>query len=116
MDIIEFANRHQDVLDECDFLVWLPTNTHVYFVFEQLADAVWMRGRRHYSSRTIGEKMRYDHDVRSNDKYKLRNAVTPYLGRLYVLRHPERLDLFKYQIKDHDFRGYVSLQQFLGLL
>ena len=115
MDIVKLANFHRIAMSQ-EFLDWLPTNTHIYPVFEQLADLLWSLGRRHYSSRTIGEKMRFDHSVRSSDEYKLRNSVTPYLGRVYVLMHPERVDFFKYQKDDTGFYfpDYVEFCKSIG--
>lgn len=99
-----------------EFLEWLPENVHIYWIFERYADMIWTHGRRSYSSRTIGEKMRFDMTFESNDEYKLRNSVTPYLGRVYVLRHPERVDLFKYQTSKFDFPAYVAFCKGVGIL
>jgi hypothetical protein len=108
--LVEFANSHAYILDECGFLEWLPENLHVYAVFEHFADQIWSIGRHRYSARRICEGMRWEHEVRSKDEYKISNSVTSYLGRLYVLRHPTRLDFFTYQIKDgRDFKAYVSM-------
>jgi hypothetical protein len=115
MDIIECALRHRVALSD-EFLEWLPENSHIYFIFEGHADALWDRGRKEYSSRTIGEKMRFDHTFYSNDEYKLRNSVTPYLGRMYVLRHPDRVGFFKYHTRDFDFPAYIKFCQSIGLI
>ena len=116
MDIIvACAVTHSAAMSE-EFLEWLPENVHIYWIFERYADMIWNHGRRSYSSRTIGEKMRFDMTFESNDEYKLRNSVTPYLGRVYVLRHPERVGLFKYQTSKFDFPAYIAFCKGVGIL
>lgn len=99
-----------------DFPEWLEENYHVFEVFVRHADELWNHGRRFYSSRTICEKMRFDHDVRENNsKFKISNTRTPDLGRLYVVLHPLRVDMFAYQntIKRGDFSAWVR-RELLG--
>lgn len=99
-----------------DFFEWLEDNYHVFEVFVKHADELWNNGRRFYSSRTICEKMRFDHDVRENNsKFKISNTRTPDLGRLYVVLHPLRVDMFAYQntIKRGDFSTWVK-KELLG--
>lgn len=108
--LLNLAHKHKIVFRD-EFVPWLHDNEHVYKVFAELADALWSRGRHYYSSRTIGEKMRFDHGVsEASGEFKLNNNYTPDLGRLYVLNHPTRLFLFSY--RDHqnnrtDFEKYV---------
>lgn len=107
--LLQLAHRHPKVFAK-NFLNWLPDNEHMYRLFENLADQLWLSGRQHYSSRTIGEKMRFDCSINSkNDLFKLNNNYTPDLGRLYVLKHPERVLLFSYRRISHeiDFVEYV---------
>lgn len=99
-----------------DFSEWLDENYHVFEVFVRHADELWNRGRRFYSSRTICEKMRFDHDVRENNsKFKISNTRTPDLGRLYVVLHPMRVDMFAYQntAKRGNFHSWVK-RELLG--
>lgn len=105
---LKLALNHPGIFTK-DFLEWLPANEHMYNLFENLADQLWLSGRRHYSSRTIGEKMRFDYGLKSvGDTFKLRNAFTPDLGRLYVLKHPKRVLLFSYtQQRQPDFVKYI---------
>ena len=92
------------------FIQWIPSNTHVYRLFEHLADMLWSAGRAHYSARTIVEKMRFDHAiVANNSDFKMPNAISPDLGRLYALCHLERGDLFDYMER----RGCVNFKRYL---
>lgn len=91
-----------------DFPEFIRDNEHVFKIFASLTDQLWTRGRRFYSARTIGEKMRFDHDVVSiGSDYKLNNNHFPDLARLYVLLNMSRVDMFSYRRSD-DFRRYVQ--------
>jgi hypothetical protein len=114
-DIIQTVWTHREWFLP-DFPQWLNENYHVFEVFVNHADELWNRGRRFYSSRTICEKMRFDHDVRENNsKFKISNTRTPDLGRLYVVLHPLRVDMFAYQNtnKRGDFSNWVK-KELLG--
>lgn len=78
------------------FAGWLAANLHVWRAFEREADRVWIRGRRHYSARTILEHLRHETALAdSGVEFKLNNNVAPDLARLYRLRYPARADLFE---------------------
>ena len=114
--VINMVETHKHVFTD-EFINWIQVNEHMYELFEVLADQIWNAGRRHYSSRTIGEKMRFDHSLHSvDDTFKLRNSVTPYLGRLYVLFHPDRLELFRYVKDNGDFQQHVEFFTKIGVL
>lgn len=106
-ELVGLAKQHESVFLP-GFVQWIFSNYPIFVKFSELADAVWERKRRGYSSRTIVEKMRFDHDVYSNDDsgFKIANARSPDLGRLYILVHPHRLDLFTYV--RGDFPEYVK--------
>ena len=106
--LTNLVKRHRVVFTD-KFMAWFPDNEHVYLLFEYLADKLWASGKQHYSSRTIGEKMRFDYGIVSvNDTFKINNIYTPDLGRLYVLKHPERMMLFSYRKqRQPDFVEYV---------
>ncbi len=90
------------------FVEFIRDNEHVFKIFASLTDQLWTRGRRFYSARTIGEKMRFDHDVVSiGSDYKLNNNDFPDMARLYVLLNMDRVDMFAYRRSD-DFRRYVQ--------
>lgn len=67
--------------------------------FCALADGLWERGVRHYSSKTLMEVMRYhsDADMRPDCKWKLNNNLTPILSRKYMELHPDRQGFFSFK-------------------
>lgn len=78
------------------FLAWLVANVHVWAAFEREANRVWHRGRRHYSARTLIEHLRHETALADDGAdFKLNNNAAPDLARLYLLRYPERGDLFE---------------------
>lgn len=81
-----------------DFRGWLIDNWPIYQEFERRSNALWARGRKHYSARTIMEAIRFDTDLRekSNDMaLKVNNNFIPDCSRLYVLLHPGREGFFE---------------------
>lgn len=106
-DIIVLAKKHKSQFRP-SFLPYIIENIHVFRVFCGFADALWANGRRYYSSRTIGEKMRFDHDVKEKGSvFKLNDHATPDLGRLYAIVHPRKLDMFSYR-RGGGFPTYVK--------
>lgn len=87
-----------------DFAHYLEKNFHVYQAFDEAANAVWNRGRRHYSQRTIVEVLRHESALRENPagELKLNDKWTKDLARLWVCHHPERSSFF-------EFRNCLSL-------
>lgn len=82
-----------------EFLDYLPGNLHVYAAFEREALRVADRGRQHYSARTIVEVLRHESALREvGGQFKLSDWHTPYLARLFVLIHPQHVDLFEFRI------------------
>lgn len=82
-----------------DFAAWLDANWHVYRRFEREVDAVWVRGRRHYSARTLVEVIRHETAVaEKQSRYKINNRFTADLSRLYGLCRPERANLFERRV------------------
>lgn len=75
-----------------DFLVWLADNCRIWKAFETEANRIWARGRRHYSSRTIGEFLRHETALKENSdtEWKINDHVWPDLSRLYMLIYPDR--------------------------
>lgn len=105
--ILAKAQKHETMFSP-KFMPWLVENVAMYKVFEELANDLYARGRRYYSSRTIGEKMRFDHDISdAGEEFKLNNNYTPDLGRLYVLLHPQRVNMFNFR-RGGDFPEYVN--------
>lgn len=82
-----------------DFAAWLALNRHVWDAFVREADAVWARGRRRYSARTIGEVLRHHAAVSEvAGEWKLNNCNFPDLARLYALTRPERAGFFEFRV------------------
>lgn len=78
---------------------WLQDNWHIWRGFCEQADALWARGRRHYSARTIIEWMRHNSAMaESNGDFKINNNFAPDCARLYVSLHPERSDFFQFRV------------------
>lgn len=74
------------------FPEWINNNLHIWKAFETEANRIWARGRRHYSSRTIGEFLRHETALKENSdtEWKINDHVWPDLSRLYMLIHPDR--------------------------
>lgn len=77
---------------------WLasPVNFIVWSSFVYQANAIWDKGIRHYSARTIGEVLRH-HTALSDTSadFKLTDWLWPDLARLYMLVYPERAGFFE---------------------
>lgn len=81
-----------------DFADYLRQNWHVYQAFERQANAIWSRGRRRYSARTIIEVLRHESAlVESCSEWKLNDWWTKDLARLWVCCHPERAGFFEFR-------------------
>jgi hypothetical protein len=79
-----------------DFPAWLETNMALWESFEAQANAIWSRGRRHYSSRTLWEVMRHETLLReAAGDFKINNNFAPDVARLYLLMYPERDGFFE---------------------
>lgn len=80
-----------------DFYGWLKANLEIWERFERESNAVWARGRKHYSARTIGEFLRHESTLQAaNDgEWKLNDHRWPDLARLYLLLNPDREGFFE---------------------
>lgn len=84
-----------------DFMDWLSRNWHVWTAFEVQACALWDRGTRHWSARTIVEYLRHETAVKQDvpgDEWKINNDQVPDLARLYMLMWPEREGFFERRV------------------
>lgn len=79
------------------FIEWLADNLHIWTRFEDQANAVYERGRRHYSARTIIHYLRHETMLRevSDADWKINNDISPDLARLYLILYPERGTFFE---------------------
>ena len=79
-----------------DFAAWLLLNQHIWLAFCTKADAIWSRGRRHYSARTIVEVLRHESALAEvGGEWKINGNYVPDLSRLYQATFPERAGLFE---------------------
>lgn len=79
-----------------EFANWLSENPHVWSAFCAKANAIWNRGRTHYSGRTIVEVLRYESTLtETSGPWKIRNDFIPDMCRLYADTFPGRSSLFE---------------------
>lgn len=79
-----------------DFAAWLLANQHIWLAFCRHADAIWGRGRRHYSARTIVEVLRHESTLAEvGGMWKINGNFCADLARLYVETYPERDGFFE---------------------
>jgi hypothetical protein len=83
-----------------DFRQWFVNNWPVWECFEEKANDVWLRGRMHYSARTLIEVVRHETFLREagsekSGSYKINNSYVPDIGRLYCLKYPMRPGFFE---------------------
>lgn len=77
---------------------WCRDNPHIVLRFFDEADKVWLRGRKHYSARTIVEVLRHEsalREIADTPSWKINNNAIPGLARLYVTVNPGRASLFE---------------------
>lgn len=80
------------------FREWLPLNLHIWNAFEQEAKAVWRKGFKHYSSRTIVHVLRHHSAMReTGGEWKINNNISPSLSRLFDLLNPEIKGLWEFR-------------------
>ena len=92
-----YARMHAEQFTE-EFMAYIEPNLHVYTAFEREALAI-ARRRPHYSARTIVEVLRHNSALQEvGGQFKLSDWHTPYLARLFVLIHPQHVDLFEFRI------------------
>lgn len=106
---IEMIQNQSRYLFTPDFAEWLRENFAVWKMFEAKANAVWNRGRRHYSARTIIEVMRHESVISDSDAtFKLNNVVAPNLARLYLVKYRDRSDFFEVRTQEGSARAEAA--------
>lgn len=80
-----------------EFYAWLKSNLELWERFEQEANKAFLRGRKHYSARTIIHYLRHETALREapEAEWKINNNVSPDLARLWLLLNPERDGFFE---------------------
>jgi hypothetical protein len=97
---LTFVKARPDLF-RAGFMDWLDKNFHVWLAFEREANAIWARGNRHYSARTIGEYLRHETALREAHNHlqlKLNNNAFPSLARLYECHYPLRAGFFEKRV------------------
>lgn len=89
-----------------DFADWLLENQHIWQAFALKADAIWNRGRRHYSARTIVEVLRHESNLAEvGGEWKINGNYVPDLARLYMDTFPDRAGLFEVRLPNNARRA-----------
>jgi hypothetical protein len=97
MDVLKVV-RDNPKQFSIDFEDWLFENIHIWYAFEKEAQNIRARGREHYSSRTIVEFLRHHSAIsEKGGMWKINDHSVPYLGRLFVLVHPEAKNFFEFR-------------------
>jgi hypothetical protein len=94
--VVEFAAARASCFRD-DFVPWLSENLHIWSAFENHANTLYLRGKRHRSARGIVHYLREDTALRERPEgeWKINNNVSPDLARLWLLIHPERDGFFE---------------------
>lgn len=95
-DVVAFAHARSSYFRE-DFIAWLRDNLHIWRAFENHANTLYLRGKRHRSARGIVHYLREDTALREvpGGEWKINNNVSPDLARLWLLIYPERAGFFE---------------------
>jgi len=93
--LAQHAARFRD-----DFPGWLADNFHIYARFVQETNKVRLRGRKHYSARTIIEFLRHESGLtEATGPWKINGNYIPDMARLYVLQHPDAEGFFEMRVQ-----------------
>jgi len=99
-DSVLWVVTEQDWRYRPDFAGWLSRNWPIWERFEREANAVYNRGRKHYSARTIMEVIRHETALAETEgPWKINNIYIPDCARLYLTLYPERDGLFELREK-----------------
>lgn len=89
-----FDNADRELLQR--FKTFHAKNPRVYNLFKENAEKVFQTGRAKYSSRTIIEVIRWEHDLEtSGDVFKINNDYIPIYARLLIHNHPKFKSFFE---------------------
>lgn len=78
------------------FCEWLSENWTIYANFEREALHV-ASGRAHYSAHRIIEYLRHDTVLKTGEDYKINEAWTSSMARLFAHMNPQHAGLFEYR-------------------
>lgn len=73
------------------FWPWLAENQHIWKAFKVKAIRMALKGRKHYSARTIIETIRWETDLKDSEAtFKINDHYTPGLARLWMQEYGNR--------------------------
>lgn len=79
-----------------EFMAWLGENWVIWERFEREANRLWLRGRTHYSAKTIIEYIRHETALyEQGGEWKINNSVSADLSRYYIDKYPDRAGFFE---------------------
>ena len=82
-----------------DFVMWLPSNMHIWQAFVNEAIKIYELDFKHYSARTIIHFLRHHSAIKEKgSEWKINNNHSPYLGRLFDLAYPHMAGLFTHRV------------------
>jgi hypothetical protein len=82
------------------FAGWLAANWPVFEAFQREAlNVTRFKGFDHYSAHRIIEYLRHDTVLRSGDDFKINEAWTSSMARLFAHLNPTHADLFEYRVR-----------------
>ena len=85
------------------FVDWLYDNVALQRTFESEALKIVSTGRQHYSAYTIIEYMRHHTLLTSKlDEFKINQAWTSSMARLFAHMNPNCHDFFEYRVRPRD--------------
>ena len=81
---------------DAKFGKWIAANPHVLDLFINLASAMQQRGRKRIGAKAIVERIRWEHDLRSEgDEFRLNNLFTSRLVRRAIAARPGLAEMFE---------------------
>lgn len=96
-ELLKLMRANQEQFSN-EFVDWLPKNEHVWKAFVKEINKVIAVGFKHYSARTIVHVLRHHSAIAEKGSgWKINNNLSPYLARLFALKHPSLAYIFKYK-------------------
>ncbi len=90
-----------EVLHEADpalvkrFLEYHAEHPEVWRLFKQYANTAYRSGRKHYSAWAIMNRVRWDHDMKKTEEFKISNDYIALYSRTLMHYHPKYKGFFR---------------------
>jgi len=98
-----FQNIDKNLLKK--FKDYDAENQNVYRLFERYSQKMIATGRLKYSAWTIVNLIRWEHDIKNKEPFKINNDFIALYGRLFIYRNFEHLGFFEFRtMKANDRR------------